>query len=165
MEHILQCVSRSEMLSLLDGFSGSNQVLVSNEDHLKTTFNTKWGTYVYRKIPFGLIHSGTTFQRAMHIAFRGLINRSVVVYMDDITVYSYHKRDHIYHLKRIFERCRRYGISLNPKKRVFVVTEGKLLGHILTNEGVIIDPERIETIMRIQPPASKRAMQSFFREN
>jgi len=52
---------------------------------------------------------------------------------------------------------------LNPKKRIFVVIEGKLLGHILSNEGIVIDPERIETIMRIQPSANKKAMQSFFR--
>jgi len=51
---------------------------------------------------------------------------------------------------------------LNPKKSIFAVTEGKLLGHILSKEGIIIDPERIETIMRIQPPTNKRAMQSFF---
>ena len=98
-KHILQCVSGSEMLSLLDGFSGYNQVLVLNGDKLKTTFNTKWGTYAYRKMPFGLINVGATFQRAMDIAFRGLINRSIEVYMDDITVYSYHRRDHIYHLR------------------------------------------------------------------
>jgi len=98
----------------------------------------------------------------MDVAFRGLINRSVVVYMDDITVYSYHRRDHIYHQRQIFERCQRYGISLNPKKSVFIVTEGKLLGHILSKEGIFIDLERVETIMRIQPPANKRAMQSFF---
>lgn len=82
--------------------------------------------------------------------------------MDDIIVYSYRKRDHIYHLKQIFERCQRYEILLNPKKSVFAVTEGKLLGHILFKEGIVIDPERIETIMRIQPLANKRAMQSFF---
>eukprot|EP00253_Pinus_taeda_P019632 PITA_19632 len=79
-------------------------------------------------------------------------------------MYSYRKRDHIYHLKQIFEICQRYGISLNPKKCVFAVTEGKLLGHILSKEGIVIDPERIQTIMRIQPPANKRAMQSFFRK-
>ena len=98
----------------------------------------------------------------MDIDFRGLINRSVVVYMDDIIVYSYHRRDHIYHLRQIFKRCQRYGISLNPKKSVFVVTKGKLLGHILSKEGIVIDLERIETIMRIQPPANKRAMQYLF---
>ena len=61
MEHILQCVSRSEMLSLLDVFLGYNQVLVSNGDQLKTTFNTIWGTYAYRKMPFGLINTSATF--------------------------------------------------------------------------------------------------------
>ena len=71
------------MLSLLDGFSGYNQVLVSKEDRLKTTFRTKWGTYAYDKMPFRLINAGATFQRAMDIAFRGLLNRFVVVYLDD----------------------------------------------------------------------------------
>ena len=76
------------MLSLLDGFSGYNQVLVSKEDHLKTTFRTKWGTYAYDKMPVGLINVGATFQQAMDIAFRGLIIKSIVVYLDDITIYS-----------------------------------------------------------------------------
>jgi hypothetical protein len=88
MEQILQSVSGSAMLSLLDGFSIYNQVLVSKEDRLKTTFRTKWGIYAYDKMPFGLINAGATFQRAMDIAFRGLLNRFVVVYLDDITVYS-----------------------------------------------------------------------------
>ena len=69
MEHILQCISGFEMLSLLDGFLGYNQVLVSNGDQLKTNFNIKWGTYAYRKMPFALINAGTTFQRTMDITF------------------------------------------------------------------------------------------------
>ena len=99
----------------------------------------------------------------MDIAFRELMNRSIVVYMDDITVYSYRRRDHIYQLRQIFERCRRYGISLNPKKSIFAATKGKLLGHILSKDEIVIDPERIQTIMRIQPPTNKKSMQSFFR--
>ena len=87
MEQILQSMSRSAMLSLLDGFSKYNQVLVAKEDCLKMTFQTKWGTYAYDKMPFGLINVGATFQRDMDIAFRGLINKSIVVYLDDITVY------------------------------------------------------------------------------
>jgi len=75
-------------MSFLDGFSGYNQVLVNPDDQLKTTFRTKWGTYAYRKMPFGLINAGATFQRAMDITFKGLINKSVVIYLDDITVYS-----------------------------------------------------------------------------
>jgi hypothetical protein len=103
MEQILQQVSSSERLSLLDGFSGYNQVLMSPPDQLKTTFRTPWGTYAYRKIPFGLINSGATFQRAMDIAFRGLINQSVVVYLDDVTVFSKNETNHLAHLQAILQ--------------------------------------------------------------
>ena len=88
MEQILQMVSGSKLFSLLDGFSSYNQVLVAEEDRLKTTFRYKWGTFAYRRMPFGLINAGETFQRAMDIAFYGLIGRSVVVYLDDVTIFS-----------------------------------------------------------------------------
>ena len=69
MEQILQMVSGSELFSLLDGFLGYNQVLVAEEDRLKTTFKTKWGTFSYRRMPFQLINTGATFQRVMDIDF------------------------------------------------------------------------------------------------
>jgi hypothetical protein len=69
MEQLLQTVSSLDILSLLDGFSGYNQVLVLEEDHLKTIFRTKWGTFTYKRMPFGLINAGETFQRAMDMAF------------------------------------------------------------------------------------------------
>jgi hypothetical protein len=72
MEQLLQTMSGSEIFSLLDGFSGYNQVLVSEEDRLKTTFRTKWGTFSYKHMPFGLINAGETFQRAMDVAFQGI---------------------------------------------------------------------------------------------
>ena len=140
MEQLLQTVSGSELFSLLDGFSGYNQVLVAEEDRLKTTFRTKWGTFAYRRMPFGLINAGETFQRAMDIAFRGLIGRSTIVYLDDITIFSKRRGEHAFHLRKIFEQCRKYGISLNPRKCVFAVTEGKLLGHIVSKQGISIDP-------------------------
>ena len=64
----------------------------------------------------------------------------MVVYLDDITVFSKRGGDHLRHLKQIFERCRRYGISLNPKKSVFAVAEGNFLGHIITKQGIVVDP-------------------------
>ena len=88
MEQILQAVVGSELMSFLDGFSGYDQVLVHPDDQLKTTFRTKSRTYAYQKMPFGLINAGTTFRRAMYIAFKGLVNKSIVIYLDDITVYS-----------------------------------------------------------------------------
>jgi hypothetical protein len=145
----------------LDGFSGYNQVPMSPPDQLKTTFRAPWGTYAYRKMPFGLINVGATFQRAMDIAFQGLINQSVIVYLDDVTVFSKNKTDHLAHLRAILQRCHKYDISLNPKKSIFAVEQGKLLGFILSSKGMIIDPERTQVILKLLPPTSKKSMQSF----
>lgn len=86
MEQILQSVAGSiagsELMSFLDGFLGYNQILVHPDDILKTTLRTKWGTYAYQKMPFGLINVGETFQRAMDIAFKGMINKTIVIYLD-----------------------------------------------------------------------------------
>ena len=105
MEQILQMVLGSELFSLLDAFSGYNQVLVAEEDRLKTTFRTKWGTFSYRRMPFGLINIGDTFQRAMDIDFHDLNGCSAVVYLDDITIFSKKRDKPAFHLKYIFKRC------------------------------------------------------------
>jgi len=97
----------------------------------------------------------------MDIDFRGLIGHSVVVYLDDVTIFSKKREEHAFHLKQIFERCRKYGISLNPKKCVFVVIEGKLLGHIVSKKEISIDPERIKAIEQIPLPHNEKGMQSF----
>ena len=92
-------ISGYELFSLLVGFSVYNQVLVAEEDTLKTTFRTKWETFAYRRMPFGLINAGENFQRAMDIAFHGLIGWSVVVYLDDVTLFSKKREEHAFHLK------------------------------------------------------------------
>jgi len=130
-------------------------------DQLKTTFRTPWGTHAYRKMPFGLINAGATFQREMDIAFRLLINHSVVVYLDYVTVFSKNKNDHLAHLWAVLLRCRKYDISLNPKKFIFVVEQGKLLGFIVSSEGMIIDLERNQVFAKLPPPTSKKSMQYF----
>jgi hypothetical protein len=112
-------------------------------------------------MPFGLINAGETLQRAMDVSFWGLINKCVVVYLDDVTVYSKNTEEHIQHLTQIFERCMRYGISLNPKKTIFSVEEGKILGHIISQEVIHIDPERIKAIDQLPLPHNKKVMQSF----
>ena len=87
-------------------------------------------------MPFGLVNAGATFQRAMDIVFKGLINRSIVIYLDDITIYSKKRTNHLQDLKQIFERCRRFGISLNPKKYFFALDQGKLLGFFVSIDGI-----------------------------
>ena len=93
-----------------------------------------WGIFMYAKMPFGLMNAGETFQREMVIAFTEEKDKFVIIYMDDITVYSKFDRDHIKHLEKVLMKCRRYGISLNPKTSKFVMKEGKLLGHIISGE-------------------------------
>ena len=130
METLLQRITGSSMMSMLDGFSGYNQVLVKEEDIHKTAFTTPWGTFEYLRMPFGLLNAGATFQRAMDYAFKDIIGKIIEIYQDDLTVFSKERKDHISHLRKVFERCRKYKISLNPAKSVFGVDEGKLPGHI-----------------------------------
>eukprot|EP00253_Pinus_taeda_P028367 PITA_28367 len=119
MDHILQRVVGTSRISLLDGFSGYNQILVHPDDQGKTTFTTPWGTFKYVKMPFGLKNARATFQRAMDIAFSKEICDFLVIYLDDLTPFSKSNQEHLKHLKQIFTTCRKYGISLNPKKSLF----------------------------------------------
>ena len=102
METLLQRVTGSGMMSLLDGFSGYNQVMVRKVDQHKTTFTTPCGTFHYVRMPFGLSNVGATFQRAMDYAFRGLIGKIIEIYQDDLTVFSMDGASHIKHLKQVF---------------------------------------------------------------
>ena len=106
MDHILQRVVGSSRISLLDGFLGYNQILVQPEDQAKTTFTTPWGTFMYVKMPFGLMNAGATFQRAMDIAFAKEIHEFIVIYLDDITVFSKTDNEHLDHLRQVFIKCR-----------------------------------------------------------
>lgn len=81
-----------------------------------------------------------------------------MVYLDDVTVFSKQISNHICHLKKIFKRCRKYEISLYPKKSIIVVSEGNLLGHIIAKSGIKVDPERVKAIMQIPFPVNKKAM-------
>jgi len=121
---------------MMDGFSGYNQVAVHPYDEKKNTFTMPWGTFMYARIPFGLINVGENFQREMDIEFVGEHAKFVVVYLDDITILSKTDEEIIVHLKIAFEKCRKFELSLNPKKSQFALSEDKMLGHIVAQEGV-----------------------------
>lgn len=161
MDHLLQTVARAEMMSMLDGFSGYNQFEVENKDQHKTTFTTPWGTFTYHKMPFGLINVGATFQWGMDISFSNMKIIIIVVYLDDLTVFSKKRKHHIGDLKKVLQWCREHDISLNLKKSIFCVNEGKLLGHIVSQEGIKIDPECVEAIQRLSLPSNKIGVKSF----
>ena len=112
-------------------------------------------------MPFGLTNAGATFQKAMEMAFKKFIHKFVLVYLDEITVYSKDVEDHFDHLSQVFLRCREFGVSLNPAKCVFATSQGKLLGHIVSKDGLTIDPERTKPILALPLPKHKKGLQSF----
>jgi len=99
MDHILERVVGATRISLLHGFSGYNQILVYPNDQPKTAFTTPWGTFMYVKMPFGLMNAGATFQRAMDIVFAKEIHDFLVIYLDDIIVFSKSGNRHLDHLR------------------------------------------------------------------
>ena len=107
------------------------------------------------------MNTGATFQRAIDIEFIGLSGHYVVVYLDDVTIFSKRREDHVFHLKNIFYCCRKYRVYMNPKKSIFAVLEEKLLGHIISKNGISIDQEIFEAITQIPMPLNKKSMQSF----
>jgi hypothetical protein len=102
MEHLLQRILGATVMSFLDGFSGYNHIFGHPNDQEKTAFTTPWGTFMYAKMPFGLMNAGGTFQRAMDIAFVGEKDKFVLIYLNDITIYSSSHAEHLKHLKRVF---------------------------------------------------------------
>jgi hypothetical protein len=161
MEHILQRVTGASRISMIDGFYGYNQISVMPKDREKMTFTTPWGTFMYAKMPFGLMNARATFQRAMDIAFIREKDQFVVIYLDNITVFSRSDKEHCCHMRKVFLKYRRFGLSLNPKKSLFAMQEGKLLGHIVSKEGVRIDPSRVEAIRTLSLPRSKKEVHAF----
>jgi hypothetical protein len=92
-----------------------------------------------------------------------LIGKIIEIYQDDLTVVSKERNAHIQHLRKVFERCRKYGISLNPKKSIFGIDKGKLLGHVVSKDGISVDPTRIESIKKSPPlPQAIRSICNHF---
>jgi len=148
-------------MSMLDGFSRYNQIMVHIDDQEKTTFTTPWRTFMYTKMPFGIMNVVETFQRDMDIAFADEKDKFIVIYLDDIIVYSISDEEHLKHIRRAFQKCRKFRITFNPKKSNFAMEEGKLLGHIISKEGIKVDPSGVEGILKIGTPKSEKEVQSF----
>jgi hypothetical protein len=161
MEHILHKVTGEARMSMVDGFSRYNQVSFLLEDREKMTFTTPWGTFMYAKMPFGFMNTGENFQRAMDIAFIGEKDKFFVIYLDDITMFSQSDKQHCDHLEKVFLKCKKFGLSLNSKKSLFSMKEGKLLGNIMSVEGVRIDSSRVESIQTLSLHTSKKEVQYF----
>jgi hypothetical protein len=158
IDQILDECAGSEVFSFMDEFSGYNQIQIKCEDQYKTTFICPWGTFSYRKMPFGLKNVGATFQRAMTFAFHDL-KHIVKSYLDDLVAHSHKRVDHVTHLWLVYERCHYYRIRLNPRKCIFCVKSSCLLGFLVSETGIMVDPLKVEAILRLPPPRIIRQLQ------
>ena len=113
IDQIINACAGSEVFSFMDGFSGYNQIQIKLEDQHKTTFICPWGTFTYKKIPFGLKNAGATFQRAMNFSFHD-IKSIVEPYLDALSSHSRKRIDHPDHLRLIFEKSQVTTVRDSP---------------------------------------------------
>ena len=149
------------VFSFMDGFSSYNQIRMSPEDMEKTTFITPWGTFCYKVMPFGLKNAGATYQRAMVTLFHDMIHKEIEVYVDDMIAKSQTEEMHLVHLKKLFERLREFKLRLNPNKCTFGVRSGKLLGFIVSQKGIEVDPDKVKAIQSMPPPKTEKEVRGF----
>ncbi|XP_030453603.2 uncharacterized protein LOC115675132 [Syzygium oleosum] len=115
---------------------------MKKEDRSKTSFITPWGTFCYKVMPFGLKNAGETYQRAMVALFHDMMHKEIEEYVDDMIAKSRRGEDHVEVLQKLFDRLRKFKLRLNPAKCVFGAKSGKLLGFIVSNKGIEIDPSK-----------------------
>nr|KYP60896.1 Transposon Ty3-I Gag-Pol polyprotein [Cajanus cajan] len=161
-ETMIDAAAGNEIITLLDGYSGYNQIYITANDVSKTIFRCPGalGIYEWVMMPFGLKNAGATYQRAMNLIFHDLIGKFVQVYIDDIIVRSKRKEDHLNHLKLSFERMTKHGLKMNPLKCAFGVTAGEFLGFVIHQKGIEVNRNKTKAIMETKPPSNKKELQS-----
>jgi len=153
--------TKFSLFSFMDGFSGYNQIKMAPEDIEKTTFITPWGTFCYKVMSFGLKNGGATCQRAMVTLFHDMIHKEIEVYVDDMIAKSRSEEEHIINLRKLFERLRKFKLRLNPAKCTFGVRSGKLLGFIVSQRGIEVDPNKVRAILEMPHPRTEKEVRGF----
>lgn len=145
----------------LDGYSGYNQIAIAPEDQEKTIFTCPYGTFAFRRMPFGLCNAPATFQRCMMVIFADMVEEIIEVYMDDFSVFG-SSFDHFFHnLTLLLQRCQEKHLVLNWKKCHFMVQEGIVLGHKVSSRGLAVDRAKIVAIENFPPPKNVKGIRSF----
>jgi hypothetical protein len=159
IDSLVDAVASLELMSLLDCYSGYHQIWMRKEDEPKTSFITPSGTYCYLRMPKGLKNAGGSFSRMTAKVLHSQISRNVLTYVDDIIVKNTKQENHVADLQEMFANFRQAGLKLNPEKCVFRVNKGKFLGCLVSTKGIEANPSKIEAILRMEPPNSKKGAQ------
>ena len=161
VDQMLERVARHEFYCFLDGYSRYNQIEIALEDQEKTTFTCPFGTFSFRKMPFGLYNAPGTFQRCVIGIFSEWIEHILEIFMDDFSVFGDSYEGCLENLWRVLERCQEKNLVLNWEKCHFMVTQGIVLGHIVSKEGIEVDKAKVELISSLPTPKCVKYIRSF----
>ncbi|KAL1199259.1 RNA-directed DNA polymerase-like protein [Cardamine amara subsp. amara] len=161
LDDMLDELSGSTIFSNIDLKSGYHQVRMKDGNEWKTAFKKKQGLYEWRVMPFRFSNAPSTFIRLMNHTLLSFINKFVIVYFDDILVYSSSLADHLLHLEAVLEKLREKAFYANLKKCVFGATELVFLGFVVNAQGLMVDTEKIRAIEECPTPTSISQVRSF----
>ena len=140
-----------------------SQVCIEPSDVPKTTFHTCFGHYEFLVMPFGLTNAPATFMTLMDTVLRPFLGKFVVVFLDDIWVYSCFEEEHLNHLRQVFEVLQEHQLYAKDSKCEFFKTKTHYLGHIISNKGIRMDPEKVDAILKWPHPCNLQELQMFLR--
>ncbi|GBG83896.1 hypothetical protein CBR_g37767 [Chara braunii] len=161
IDDLLERLGSAKYFSKLDLKSGYHQISIRPNDRYKSAFKTRYGHFEWVVMPFGLTNAPATFQAAMTNEFRAMLDRFVLVYLDNILVYSRTLEDHLGHLRRVLETLLRAKYKANRDKCEFVRQEMEYLGHFVTPEGISPLSDNIQAIQEWSEPRNVMDVRSF----
>nr|GEU90846.1 reverse transcriptase domain-containing protein [Tanacetum cinerariifolium] len=158
---MLERLARNEYYCFLYGFSGYFQIPIDPRDQEKTTFTCPYGTFAYRRMPFGLCNAPGTFQRCMLAIFHDMVEKTMEVFIDDFSVFGNSFENYLSRLEKMLQRCEDTNLSLNWEKSHFMVKEGIVLGHKISKNGIKVDKAKIDVIAKLPHPTTVKGIRSF----
>ena len=162
IEDNLDALAGATVFSTLDLTSGYYQVEVAEEDRDKTAFVTGRGHHLrFVTMPFGLCNAPSTFQKLMERVLDGLQWQTVVIYLDDVIVFSKSIEDHMQHLEEVLKRFEQHNLKLKPRKCELLRTQVEFLGHVVTSEGVMTSPALVEKVRDWETPRNQKEVRAF----
>ncbi|WJZ95307.1 hypothetical protein VitviT2T_014086 [Vitis vinifera] len=161
IDEVLERVSGHHFYCFLDSYSGYFQIEIDVEDQEKTTFTCPFGTHAYRRMSFGLCNAPATFQRCMLSIFSDMVERIMEVFMDVITIYGSTFEECLVKLEAVLNRCIEKDFVLNWEKCHFMVQQGIVLDHIISEKGIEVDKANVELIVKLPSPTNVKGVRQF----
>ncbi|GJR87310.1 reverse transcriptase domain-containing protein [Tanacetum coccineum] len=161
MDQMLERLAGNEYYCFLDGFSGYFQIPIDPKDQDKATLTCPYGTFAYRRMPFGLCNAPGTFQRCMMAIFHDMIEETIEVFMDDFSVFKDSFSSCLSYLDKMLKRCEDTNLVLNWEKCHFMVKEGIVLGHKISKSGIEVDKAKVDVIAKLPHRTTVKGVRRF----